>query len=199
MTTAEKLTTIAENQQKVYEAGAAVAQKKPYLDTSKPVPHYQYVFYSDRWFDQLDKFDLSNITDGSYMFQNSRNKLTTVPELGTSNATRMQYIFYDCQKLEEIKGVDFSSCPSSTATNMSFHNCVALKKITINGVIPCSISFGSCRVLNKASIEGIVDALSDTATGQTITFSQLAVNAAFTTDELTALEATKSNWSFAYA
>ena len=197
MSIAEKLTTIAENQEKVYEAGAAVAQKKPYLDTST-AEHHEYLFSGNRWLDQLDKFDFSNITQAAYMFQGC-TEMITCPAIDTSKTTRMHQFFYNCYNLVEIKGVDFSSIPNADHAKNAFYNCTKLQKLTINGVIPYSMSFSYSRVLNKESIEGVVNALSDTATGQTITFSQLAVNATFTTDELTALEATKPNWSFAYA
>lgn len=195
MSVADKLTTIAENQEKVYEAGAAVAQKKPFVDTSKGMTNHEYLFAGGRLLDQIDRFDFSNLTNAAYMFQNSQ-KLVTLPAIDTSKATRMLYYCYNCQYLVTIEGVDFSSCTVTGAANNAFHNCVRLETVVINGTIPCDLSFGSCRVLSKKTIEDVVRALSASVTGKTITFNQSAVNAAFTTDQWNTLVASKPNWRF---
>ncbi|MBE6965534.1 MAG: hypothetical protein E7441_05815 [Ruminococcaceae bacterium] len=64
------------------------------------------------------------------------------------------------------------------------------------GVINHSISF-EWLTLSKESITSIVNALSDSATGQTITFKKSAKEAAFTDTEWTELIATKPNWTLA--
>lgn len=200
MTTAEKLTTIAENQQRVYDAGAAVAQKKPYVDTSKGVQHHEYLCMANRWIDQLDRFDFSNITNGAYLFQNC-SQLITAPALGTSKATRLLYIFYNCYNLETVEGVDFSSC---TNASNAVTNCTKLKKIVLHGTIPCSIDFGPCKVLSGETIRDIMNALSADGTGKTITIRGEALTAAnadgsLPTAEWEALKTTAQgkNWSVA--
>lgn len=86
--------------------------------------------------------------------------------------------------------------------NNPFGNCTALENITLDGVITMSISFAQSTKLTKESIESIWDALSTTATGQTLTLSQTAVNNAFWDEEAGGLGAAwdsmcneKSNWT----
>lgn len=64
------------------------------------------------------------------------------------------------------------------------------------GKINVSISF-EWLILSNESILSIINALSDTALEQTVTFKKSANEAAFTDDEWTALVATKPNWTFA--
>ena len=208
MTIEQKLTTIAENLEKIYAAGAGgagAAQGKPYVDTSKGVRHHEYLFAANRWIDQLDRFDLSNITSAAYMFQNC-GELITAPAVNTSKAQRMLYMFYNCPKLVTIEGVDFSSC---TNASNAFYNDYRLQTIVINGTIPCTIDFGTCRALSGETIRDIMNALSADGTGKTITISQTALNAAFTAggdnpftaDEWEVLKSTAqgNNWSVALA
>ena len=74
-----------------------------------------------------------------------------------------------------------------------------LEHIRIEGVIRRSTSLRWSLVLKKESITSIIQALSDTAEGQTITFSQTAKQAAFTDSEWAALIGTKPNWTIALA
>ena len=73
--------------------------------------------------------------------------------------------------------------------------CIELRNITFSGTIGKDIDFQKSTKLTKASIESIINALSSTASGVTVTFSQIAVNNAFSTDEWNALIATKPNWT----
>ena len=195
-----KLIEIAANVPKVYEAGAAVAQKKPYVDTSKGVQHHEYLCMANRWIDQLDRFDFSNITNGAYLFQNC-SQLITAPALGTSKSARLLYIFYNCYNLETVEGIDFSS---ATNASNAFTNCAKLKKIVLHGTIPCTIDFGTCKALSGATIRDIMNALSADGRGKTITISQTALTAAnangsLPTAEWEALKTTAQgkNWSVA--
>jgi hypothetical protein len=77
-----------------------------------------------------------------------------------------------------------------------FSRCTSLRDLTFTGTINVSgINLYWCKLLTKDSIVSLVNALSSTATGQSVTVSQTAVNNAFTTDEWNALKATKSNWT----
>lgn len=194
MSVAEKYSTLIEKIPQVYDAGYQISQNKPYINTGEGVRHHEYLFISNRYLNQIDKFDLSNITNSAYMFQNA-SELITCPVVDTSKASRMLYMYYNCPYLKTIEGIDFSSC--TNATN-AFYNCRSLEEIVVHGTIPVSINFSSCPFI-KASFENIIDCLSSTATGQTATFNKAAKEAAFTEDEWNALIATKPNWGFAYA
>ncbi len=91
-----------------------------------------------------------------------------------------------------------------------FMECYALENLIVEGTIAYgngSNSFNTSwsHKLSKASIISIVNALSDTTTGLIVIFSMTAVNTAFetsagaadgsTSDEWTALVATKPNWT----
>ena len=184
----------------VYEAGKKAGGGggsigKPFVDTSKGVLNHEYLFMANRWIDQLDKFDLSNVTNAAYMFQNS-NELITCPEIDTSKAARMLYMFYNCPYLVSIEGIDFSSCTNAT---QAVGNCRSLQTIVINGTIPCTIDFSPCVALSGVTIRDIINALTTDATGKTVTLSKTAVNASLTTEEWDALVATKTNWTIALA
>ena len=148
--------------------------QKPFLDTSKPVSHHEYMFASNRWTNHLDKFDLSNITSAGYMFRNN-TELITCPPLGTSKAQRMLYMFEACSNLTTIEGIDFSSC--TTATN-TFSSCSKLKKIVLHGTIPCTLDLGPCLVLSGETIRDVMNALSADGTDKTITIRGDALTAA---------------------
>ena len=74
-----------------------------------------------------------------------------------------------------------------------------------DGFIHKSLSFASSKKLLKASITNVIEHLSVTASGQTVTFTQIAVNNAFettagagdgsTSAEWQSLIAPKSNWT----
>jgi hypothetical protein len=102
-------------------------------------------------------------------------------------------VFAYSRQLHTIDGIIILE--SQTLQNC-FTNCVALRNVTIDGVIGKSVSWQYSTLLSRASIENIVGCLSPNVTGQTITLSTTAVNNAFTTDEWNALIADKTNWTF---
>lgn len=77
-----------------------------------------------------------------------------------------------------------------------FHNCHLLTDLIIEGVIGQNgLDLQWSTKLSKASIESIVGCLSTTTSGLSVTLSKTAVNNAFTTEEWTALEQTRPNWT----
>ena len=114
------------------------------------------------------KVDIDITTIGGnagYMFENS--SLVTIRKLKVS-ATNT-----------------FSGC---------FTGCNNLQNIVFEGEIGNNVNLSACP-LSRASIENIVSVLSTTVTEKTLTLKQSAVNAAFTTEELETLAATKPNWT----
>ena len=83
----------------------------------------------------------------------------------------------------------------TNSLSSTFSNATNLANLTISGVIGRNCNMQWCP-LTGASIRSVVSALSDTATGQTVTFNKAAKEAAFTDDEWNALIATKPNWTF---
>lgn len=198
MTTAERLITIAENQEKVYEAGEAAGQKSErdhFWDTFQRNGErniYSYAFWRNYWNDECynpkypligkecnNCFYLSGITD------------TKVPIHFTGSVAE---IF----RSSSIKIIRKIISDESTSFYRWFEDCRYLESVTFEGVICNDIAFSKCP-LTRDSILSVLEHLSTDVTGKTATFKQTAVNAAFTTEEWDALKATKSNWTIAVA
>ena len=90
-----------------------------------------------------DYYDLSNITDVSYMFSGCEN-LKSIPQLDTSNSTNMKYMFSHCENLKSIPQLD-----TSNVSNMEymFYDCPYLKSIPqldTSNVTNMNNMFGYC-------------------------------------------------------
>ena len=113
--------------------------------------------------------------------------------------------FSYCRK---VKKVDRINVLEQTTFSQAFLQCYELEEITIGGVIGQTVTFADCP-LNKESIENIIGALSESASGKTLTLKLTAVQKAFETSEgandgntsgqWLALAATKSNWTITLA
>ena len=110
----------------------------------------------------------------------------------------LDYAFFNDTKLKNILGVfDCTDCSSFSNT---FLYCACLEEIRfVENTIKEVISFESCKKLTKASITSVINGLSDTVTGKTATFSQVAKEAAFAAEEWAELIGTKPNWTIALA
>ncbi len=114
-----------------------------------------------------------------------------------------QGIFYNASKLVTIRKL---TVHSGVTFQSSFQNCTALEHITMSGTIGQDFDIHWSTKLTKASITSIINALSPTASGKTVTFSQAAMNKAFETsegandglnsEEAKALRNTRLNWTF---
>lgn len=235
MSIAEKLTTIADNQQAVFEAGKraggggdnyydelwdglqANGTRKNYSgafgsvwDDTTFKPKYDIrptsagtIFENSNIVDlkgDLERadvvLDFSGVTHGQFaqMFQSSKVQRVGVIDTRGSAKYNIGYMFMGASELQYVEALVMTDDGTQkfTETNV-FQDCKALEEIRLVGVLGCSLSFRWCP-LSRASIENIVSVLSDTATGQTVTFKQSAVDAAFEAEEWTALVATKPNW-----
>lgn len=104
MTTAEKLTTIAENEQKVYEAGC----KEGNILAKATSWHYMFAENARNELLPYVKYnDTDNVSDMSYAFYQNNN-ITELPEINTSNVTDFKCFCYEATKLESIPDLDFS-------------------------------------------------------------------------------------------
>lgn len=214
MTMAEKLTTIAENQQKVYDAGYAAGSSIDY-DTvfaegytqGKKDEHdtfwdtyqengtrtdYQYAFAYGGWRNACfkPKYPLANITDATSMFARCRITRIEVP-LDFSGCTKCTYLFNNAQSLITISSITFDEACTNGA-NM-FASCKALANITVHGVINFEVAMSGCTKLTPESVQSIIDALAD-LTGQSkkkVTFAS-AVSSALTDEQKGTIAA--KNW-----
>ena len=176
---------------------------------------YKYAFYSSNYTNLFPPPKVIKPKDATNMFYSCRAESTE--NFDFSLCTNFSYAF-GAAEIKNIGMVDFSS---ATATTAPFYACKAesisirgishitslsswfgycnVKEFRIEGDIPVSCSFSNATSLSHDSIVNIVNALSATASGQTLTLSKTAVNNAFGSKdsaEWQALIAPKTQWSF---
>lgn len=210
MNIAEKLTTIAENEQKVYDAGKAKRDyewwdyyqthlwmdvQKDYLSRTGDRTGYGYAF-AGAWDDEIyNPIREINATTASYdMFALSAitDTKVAISIAHPTNSVNKNNTFRNAQWLKTIRLFKINELQDMST---QFINCGKLENLTIEGTIATKFNAQWCP-LTKTSILSVRDALSDTTTGLTCTFKATAVSAAFTDDEWNALTATKPNWTF---
>lgn len=197
MSIAEKLVTIAENQQVIYEAG----QKSEYdrfwdeFQNYGNPKQYSNTFSYNAWNDKTynPKYTFKVLSCNNMFMYNTLITDTKVPIDFRGNQGQIFYLFEGCIKLVTIRTLILD------VTNQSFSryfvNCKALENITFEGEIKRNIDFQYSPKLSKESIENVLGHLSATETTRTLTLSQTAVDNAFTADEWNALIADKTNWT----
>jgi hypothetical protein len=217
MTIEEKLTAIAANTPRVYEAGKAegIAEGRKsaydeFWDTFQGNgDRYLYwgAFAGSGWDDVTfkPKYPFVCVTTHNYMFYLC--KITYIPTLHI-NVAAITQMFYEAALVKTIEKLVFEK--ATTSFSDTFTRCNALENLTIEGVIGGNgFNVQWSTKLSKASITSIINALSTITTGLTVTLSKTAVNNAFataegaangsTSAEWLALVATRSNWTIALA
>ncbi len=146
-----------------------------------------------------EQIDFAGNRSCNYAFSNCYD-LVEIEEIKINSSDGM-YLFAECRKLETIGKIILKD---SISNSPPFINCDSLKNITFEGVLSSSVSFQWSPLLTNESIENIISVLSDSSSGQTITYNTAAkttyynAHSAEYTDADTAwnaLCATKSNWS----
>lgn len=221
MSIAEKLQTIAENEQRVYETGyekgkaeggdteaaynngfekgKQTEQNKIWsrLQSDGAALNYAWMFAYSRFSDDTynPMYDIiCSESSGSGQNVFYATKLTDTKVDIYANSLNITGMFYWARNLITIRKLVLYE---TTECKNAFTDCAALKNITIEGVIGDNFNI-SASPLTKESITSIIDALSATVSGKTVTFSETAVNNAFgssTSEEWLNLIATKSNWT----
>lgn len=223
---ATKLTTVAENQQKVYDAGKK-AEYDRFWDTYQQNGErtkYSYAF-SEGWNNDTfrPKYPI-RATDASYMFDGCGvtdfDFVERGVQLDLSAATTLTYMCRKAKGITHMGVLDTRNAGKITRLNRLFYGCriqtidefivdretkydntfiyaTQLKEIRISGEIAQDgLSFADCGLLSRESLDSVIQALSGTTTGLTVSFNKAAVNAAYTTDDWNALVDQKSNWTF---
>ncbi|MBQ8747368.1 MAG: hypothetical protein IJZ08_05810 [Clostridia bacterium] len=165
---------------------------------------YENAFGGVGWTDALfnPKYDMQ--PNNSYMmFRSTGIKDLTNLNVAVdfSKSTNMQYMF-QWARVEKIGTFDARSCNNlnntftyvlylhtieklilrddgTNAFTQTFTEANALQNITIEGVIGNTLDMRSCKKLSQDSIYSIIRALSDTASGKSVTLAQAAVVSAF--------------------
>ena len=137
------------------------------------------------------EMDFSNCSTFNYMFYAAQIK--RIPTISVLNATGLTDTFAH-SSCETIDKIILKSDGSNTFSG-TFTSCSYLKNIVIEGVIGKAFDIHWSTMLSNASITSIINALSTTTSGLTVSFSNKAVEAAFTEDEWSTLIATKPKWT----
>lgn len=185
MSIAEKLQTIAENEQRVYDAGKK-AEYDAFWDAYQQNGtriYYPYAFaYS--WNDAIykPKYDITTTQNVGLQYLFAYSTVTdTIVTIDASKATTSQHIFDSNRRLRTIRKLIVSE---NNTFNTWFRYCEDLENLTIEGAIAQNgFDLQWSTKLNKASITSIINALSTTTSGLTVTLSKTAVNKAFETTE----------------
>lgn len=117
-------------------------------------------------------------SQGYYYTFNACVNLEEIEDIGLVGGHQYTRTFAYCGKLKKIAKITSNE---DTVFSSAFYECKSLEDLTIEGVIGKDFDV-HYSPLTKASIESIMEHLSPTETF-TVTFSQEAVNNAFTTDE----------------
>ena len=198
MSIAEKLTTIADNQNKVYEAGKQ-AEYDAFWDAYQENgqrTNYALAFFNRGWNDTTfcPKYDIIAVGNANSLFAFSKFTDTKVA-INLTGATNINALFQNCTVMHTIRKLIVSN--TTPFSSNSFDNCSALENITIEGTIAVSIGFPHSSLLTTDSVNSIINALKDLtgATSQTLTFHATVVEKL--TDEQKAT-ITAKNWTLVY-
>ena len=201
MNTAEKLVTIAENEQKVFEAGKAEGVQSEYdrfwdeYQTKGNRRNYSSAFSGLAWNDNTynPKYPIIVTNIATMLFQNATMITNTKVPITIDSANQVS-VFSGMTRLKTIPSIKVTSKVTFSGW---FNSCSALERIifTEDSVIANNIDLSPATKLDGESITSIINALSTTATGKSATLSKTAVNNAFTTDEWKALTDTRTNWT----
>lgn len=196
MSTADKLTTIAENQQRVYDAGyekgETAGAKSAYdlfwdsFQANGIARNYYYAFAYTNWNDTTynPKYDIIGSTSGSSLrslFYSSGVTDTKVA-IDASKTTSIQGIFYWARSLVTVRNLKLGT--KVTDTKSAFTDCTQLKNLTVEGDILSNFDL-SYSPLTPESMKSVISCLKKYAG----TSNEFAYTVSFTGACWAALEA----------
>lgn len=223
MNIAEKLTTIAENEERVYNKGytdgfnSAPPDLLPYLKSLT----FKGVQLPDNMrnvvlnvpqvekFDTYQQFGLNNATsitiicNAALSFNHTfydcadLKSIEIVKENGGSvfSGASATFTFHSCKLLESIIGeIDFSQ---TTATNNPFYNCFQLKEMRWKPLsLSVTMRIAQSPNLSPETIQSVIDGLADLTgqTAQTVSWHSSVLNK-LTNEQCTQME--NKNWQYA--
>lgn len=192
MSIADKLTTIAENEQKVYDAGKQ-AEYDEFWDVVQNkgnAINYEYAFCGVSW--KIDnfkpKYDLKPVRMAWMFYQNKiQGSLKEIllqqgKTLDTSASTSMKEAFYH-SNFTELPTIDFTATTSSQSIQNCFAGCqklVTIEKIIMptNSAVQYGGLFANAYALKNLTIEGeIMQTLSLTSCTITVESAKSVINA----------------------
>lgn len=127
-------------------------------------------FTDENYFPRFPIRCTNGASAGARIFYNATNiSDTKVPIYARKT---LDSAFFNCVKLRRVP---LLSVEEQTTFANTFSWCADLEEITFDGTIGQNISFEHCKKLTRASLDSIRDHLSDSVTGKTCTFSEVAV------------------------
>lgn len=204
---ADMVEIIAENEQKVFDAGVDAGKQAEYdafwdkYQENGARKDYQYGGFGGRGWDDESykpKYTLkpvhaysmfqgcliTEITNVDWTNTNSiegcfaySGRLKYIKAINANNLTSCINAFRLCSKLETIELLKLNE--NTLIDTNTFASLPELQNVTIEGNISRSISIKESTKLTKESITSIINALWDGASGRTLTLSRTAVDKAF--------------------
>lgn len=226
MSIAEKITVIADNEPLVYDAGKKYEYDKFWdaFQEKGARTNYDYAFYGYGWRTEnfKPKYTIKANRCARAFFNSLLSNLTDCT-LDTSECTAFSDMFNNAWGVSRIPPLDmrkltdasngiyiFSSgtisvidritvCEDTRFAATSFYGASGLESLTLEGTLACGLDLHWSKKLSADSIISAVDALSDAATGLTLTLPSCAeetVDAEYP-DYWALLISKKPNWTIA--
>ena len=195
MSIAEKLTTIADNQQAVFDAGKK-AEYDAFWDVYQS--NGQPRNYSNRfamWDETIykPKYPIIIYVNGSCQSCFNYATITdTLVDITFNKGCDVRYFFNNCSKLETVRKI---ICDKTANVTYLFNNCSRLKNVTFEGEIGYGFDVSKATEITHDSLMSIINAL-ETKTSGTHTMTFGATNLAKLTDAEKAI-ATQKGWTLA--
>ena len=164
MSVAEKLTTVAENMPKVFEAGKEAERDEFWALALRSQNYMVYAFAGCCWKDETfkPKYDIKPKGSATSMFRECgiRNLKKCLEDAGVtldlSAVTNANLIFGYCGQLTTLPKLDLSS---ATSTNTAFNDDVVLEtieEIKFGANTKFSQTFDDCRALTNMTVTGVI-------------------------------------------
>ena len=197
MSIAEKLTTIAENEQRVYEAGKTAEYDRFWdiFQNNGARKSYNATWRGKGWNRDVynPKYPIL-ATDTESLFANGSWLKDTLVSIDTTGT--LDYAFSWCTELATIRYLKVTKTVKFTN---AFTGCSKLQNVVFDGQIGQNISFADCTKLTKESLLSIIEHLYDfvkTGEGGTHTCTLGTTNLAKLTDTEKAIAQGKG-WTLA--
>ena len=200
MNIAEKLTVIAENEPKVYDAGKSAEYESFWENALKDKQNtsFEYTFADMVWNDYTlnipEKYLPLTPTSVNYPFRYCSATILPSVDYRGCGSTKTAYAY---ARSAITIGTVILREDGTNVFSSTFSYCDDLENITFAGCIGTSISFSSSKNLTSESINNIIEHLADLTgkTAQTITFHATVGNK-LSDIQKTAIQ--NKNWDLAY-
>lgn len=163
MSIADKLTQIAENEQKVFDAGKKAEYDRFWdaLQENGNRINYEYAFGGRGWTAETfkPKYPFLKVRSPYMMF--TASNVETIPPIEFDPRATYSYIFRSCKKLKTIEKLTFQDVINAQFDRI-FQSCEALENLTIGGEIAQNgfdVSWST--KLTHDSLMSIINALAD--------------------------------------